>query len=85
MLQIWNRGGLSKAGELKLGKRTFLVLIQVSYSPVLSSATYIRSLLGDSKLSGIEAWSEQEKMLSAKLAKLIVDLGSEINQQRRSV
>ncbi len=49
------------------------------WSPVLASAKFVRSLLGDKKLSEIESGSENEKFLSSRLAQLIVDAGSEMN------
>lgn len=51
------------------------------YGPVLSSARYIRTLLGDRKLSDIKPGSEEETALSQKLARLIVDAGSEMNSR----
>lgn len=49
------------------------------WAPVLSSAKFVRSLLGDKKLSEIIPGSEDEKFLSSRLAQLITDAGSEMN------
>jgi hypothetical protein len=49
------------------------------WAPVLSSAKFVRSILGDKKLSDIQPGSEDEKFLSSRLARLITDAGSELN------
>jgi hypothetical protein len=49
------------------------------YAPVLSAATFVRSLLGDKKLSSIEAGSEDFKYLSTRLNQLVMDAGSSLN------
>jgi hypothetical protein len=49
------------------------------YAPVLSSAKFIRSLLGDKKLSEIEPGSEDFKFLSTRLNQLVMDAGSSLN------
>ena len=52
------------------------------FGPMLSSAKYIRSLLGATgkRLSEIKPGSEEEQFLSSRLARLIIDSGSEMNQ-----
>jgi hypothetical protein len=49
------------------------------YGPVLSSAKFIRSLLGDKKLSEMKSDSEDFKFLSTKLNQLVMDAGSSLN------
>lgn len=49
------------------------------WAPVLSSAKFVRSLLGNKKISEIQPGSEDEKYLSSRLAQLITDAGSEMN------
>ena len=49
------------------------------YAPVFSAATFVRSLLGDKKLSSIEAGSEDFKYLSTRLNQLVMDAGSSLN------
>lgn len=49
------------------------------WAPVLSAAKFVRSLLGDKKLSEIEPGSEDEKFLSSRMAQLVVDSASEMN------
>ncbi len=70
--------GLSRAAvkehELKLMNED-----PARYGPVLSAAKFIRSILGDKKLSAIEAGSEDFKFLSARLNQLIMDAGSSLN------
>lgn len=48
------------------------------WGPTLSAAKYIRSLLGDRKLSDLNP--DEEHFLSERLSKLIVDAGSEMNK-----
>jgi hypothetical protein len=49
------------------------------YGPVLSSAKFIRSLLGDKKLSEMKSDSEDFKYLSTRLNQLVMDAGSSLN------
>ena len=51
------------------------------WSPVLSSAKFIRTLLGDKRLSDLKPGSEEEKFLSERLEQLIVDAGEKINTE----
>jgi hypothetical protein len=52
------------------------------FSPVFSSAKYVRSLLGATgkQLGEITEGSEEEKYISSRIAKLIFDAGSEMHQ-----
>ena len=49
------------------------------WAPVFAAAKFIKSALGKQRLSDVVPGSPEEAKLSAKLAKLIVDAGSEMN------
>lgn len=49
------------------------------WGPVLSAARFVRSLLGDQKLSEMKEGSPEEKFLGERIAQLIVDAGERIN------
>jgi len=70
--------GMSKAA-IKEHEMNMLNEDPAQYAPVLASATFIRSLLGEKKLSSIEAGSEDFKFLSTRLNQLIMDAGSSLN------
>jgi hypothetical protein len=57
------------------------------FTPVFSSAAYVRSLLSviGKRLTQIEPGSENEKFLSTRLAQLIIDAGSSLNTHVKGV
>jgi hypothetical protein len=70
--------GMSRAA-IKKHEMKLLNEDPARYAPVLSSAKFIRSLLGDKKLSEIEPGSEDFKFLSTRLNQLVMDAGSSLN------
>ncbi len=73
-------GGRWTPSQVRLYEQELLNDDPARWGPVLSSAKFIRSLLEDRRLSDIKPGSEEEKFLSSRLSKPIVDAGSEMNQ-----
>lgn len=65
--------------KIKETEKLLLERDPARYAPVLSSARFIRSLLGEKKLSDIKPGSEEEQFLSSRIARLIVDASGEMN------
>ena len=65
--------------EVKAYQAKLLEQDPARWAPVLSSAKFVRSLLGSKKLSDIEPGSENEQFLSSRIARLIIDASSEMN------
>lgn len=79
-IQEMESAGLSRQ-QVREAEAALLKQDPERWAPVLSSAKFIRTLLGDKKLSEIQPDSEEEKFLSERLAQLIVDAGEKINTE----
>lgn len=76
-IESMEKSGLDRAG-VQAKEAELLEKDPDSWSPVLSSAKFVRSLLGEKKLSEIQPGSDEEKYLSERLAQLIVDSADKI-------
>ena len=72
-------GGKWTAEDIRQYESELLKDDPARWSPTLSAAKFVRSLIGDKRLSDMKPGSEDEKFLSSRIAKLIMDSAQEIN------